>query len=233
MDVARGPVGAPSFKIGRSHPFLKSVVREVVLGPRESVVRQGDVPRSAHVLLEGQTCRYRLLANGRRQITAILVPGDVCDLEAAMRSRADYFVETLAPSVLGEIPLARLDPSDDADPETRRALWRHLLRDEAIAREWMVGLGRRSAKERIAHLFCELRERLRMSGLGAGDCYDLHLTQADLADVLGLSTVHVNRSLKELRQDGLAEVRRGALHVADPAALAKLAGFDPAYLEAA
>lgn len=233
MEAAPNPVHRARPKLDGSAPLLKAVVRQVVVEPGKQVVRQGDVPRTAHLLLEGRTCRYRLLKDGRRQITAILVPGDVCDLEAVMRGRADYSVEALAPSVLGEIPADHVDGPDEVDADVRRVLWRQLLRDEAIAREWMVGMGRRNAKERLAHFICELRERLHKVGMGESDSYDLHLTQNDLADVLGLSTVHVNRVIRELREEGLAEVRKAVLHLVNPAGLAELAGFDPAYLEAA
>ena len=233
MDVAPEPGRAYRPKLDGADPLGRIVAREAVVRRGQVVVRQGDVPRAAHLLLEGQTCRYRLLPDGRRQITAILVPGDVCDLEALMRGRADYTGEALAPSVLGEIPTGSVDVPDGADPQVRRALWRQLLRDEAIAREWMVGMGRRSAKERLAHFVCEMRERWRKVGLGEGDRFALDLTQAEFADVLGLSTVHVNRTLQELRRDALIEFGKGVLHIVDYAALAEVAAFEPAYLEVA
>ncbi len=233
VDAAPEPNRAPRPKLDGADPVRRVVAREAVVERGQVVVRQGDMPRAAHLLLEGQTCRYRLLPDGRRQITAILIPGDVCDLEAVMRGRADYSVEALAPSVLGEIPAPHVDDPDGADPKVRRALWRQLLRDEAIAREWMVGMGRRSARERMAHFVCEMQERMRKVGLGDGDRFGLDLTQAALADVLGLSTVHVNRVLQEFRRDGLVEFSGRVMHVIDHAALAKLAVFEPAYLEIA
>ena len=233
MDVMRDPIRGSQPKLDGALPLLNVVTRKVVVGPGENIVHQGDVPRAVHLLLEGQTCRYKLLGNGRRQITAVLVPGDICDLEAAMRGRADYSVQALASSVLGEIPLDRVKRLDTDASEAGRALWRQLLRDEAIASEWIVGLGRRSARERLAHFICELRERMRKVGLGDDDTYNLHLTQAEMADALGLSVVHVNRTLQQLRGDGLIELRGLLLRVLEPSALADMAGFDPAYLEQA
>ena len=193
-------------------------------------MRQGDVPRAGHLMLKGYACRYRLLTDGRRQITAILVVGDLCDMDAVMRGRADCGVATLTPCVLGEIPADQVNDVDETDPVLRRVLWRQLLRNEAIAREWMVVLGRRTAKERLAHLLCELRERLRAVGRGQDDSYDLDLTQSDFADALGLSVVHLNRTLQDLRHSGLIEFRNKLLRIVDPMALADMAGFDPGYL---
>ena len=211
--------------------ILKSVVRERAVGARHDILRQGEEPQSAHVLLDGHTCRYRVLSDGRRQITAVMVPGDVCDLEAILRGRADFNVGTLTACIFGEIPFERIAPLDGTDRETRTALLRQLLRDEAIAREWLVGLGRRTALERIAHLFCELWLRLRGVGLARDDGYDLKIRQGELADALGLSTVHVNRVLQNLRRTGLIRWSEGSLSIVDFPALAHLAEFDPSYLD--
>ena len=139
-------------KLDDTETLLKAVVRERVVNPRSNVLCQGDVPRLAHILLDGHTCRYRLLDDGRRQITAVLVPGDVCDLEAVMRGQADYGVGTLTRCVVGEIPVERVADPTTLDPEMTRALLRRLLRDQGIAREWLVGIGKRTALERLAHL---------------------------------------------------------------------------------
>ena len=220
-------------QLNGAEPLLKAVVRERLVGVRQDVLRQGETPEMAHLLLEGHTCRYRMLSDGRRQITAVLVPGDVCDLEAVMRGRADYSVAALTACTLGEIPADRVSNPVGLDPEMAQALWRRLLRDEAISREWLVSMGKRTALERLAHLFCELAVRLKAAGLARDDSFDLHITQAELADVLGLSCVHVNRMLQELRRTALIEMRRGSLTILDFPALERLAGFDPAYLQTA
>ena len=116
------------------------------------------------------------------------------------------------------------------DPEKGRALWRRLLRDEAISREWLVSMGRRTAIERCAHFLCELRVRLEHVGLASGAMFDLEFTQVDLADVLGLSAVHVNRILQELRRTGLIKLSGGTLTILDQYALEMVGGFDPTYL---
>ncbi|GJE57340.1 Crp/Fnr family transcriptional regulator [Methylobacterium thuringiense] len=205
--------------------------REHQVDKGQDVLRFGEVPEGLHVLIAGHTCRYRMLGDGRRQITAILVPGDLCDLEAGLRGRADYAVGALTRCLVGHLPA---DPICDAKPlnqELLAALLIRLRRDEAIAREWMVSLGRRSAIESLAHLFCELRTRLADVGLATEDSYELRITQDDLADALGITSVHVNRALKQLREYGLITLKRGILVMSDRPALEKLALFDPSYLQ--
>ncbi len=188
------------------------------------------MPTAVHVLLDGQAYRYRLLEDGRRQIVAILVPGDICDLEAVMRGRADYGVATMTNCVLGELPVNTIADFTTIDPELAQALWRGLLRDQAIAREWLVNVGCRTALERVAHLICELRLRLEAVGLTKGDAFKMQMTQAEIADLLGLSTVHINRTLKQLRKLGLVDYSKSIISVLDVPALERVAGFNPTYL---
>ena len=209
---------------------MKAVVKTRAVDPGSHVLQQGDVPTAAHVLLEGQSFRYRLLEDGRRQIVAILVPGDICDLEAVMRGRADYGVATMTDCVLGELPVNTIADLRTIDPELAQALWRRLLRDQAVAREWLVNVGCRTALERFAHLICEFRFRLHAVGLTKGDAFTMRLTQAEIADLLGLSAVHVNRTLKRLRAIGLVDYSKSIISVLDVPVLERVAGFDPKYL---
>ncbi|MBX9934154.1 MAG: Crp/Fnr family transcriptional regulator [Methylobacterium sp.] len=210
--------------------LLGAVIREKKAAPQKDIVRQGQIPQVAHLLMAGHTCRYRMLGDGSRQITAILVPGDICDLEAALGGRANYGVAALTHCTVGEIPLHMIANPAANDHGIAEAIWSNLLRDEAIAREWMVGLGRRPALQRMAHLFCELRVRLRHVGLAIDDAFDMRVTQSELADVLGLSYVHVNRVLQELRRGGLIRMSGGVLAILDVARLEQMADFDPSYL---
>lgn len=223
----------PPPRLGDMEALLRTVVRRRAVKSRSQVLREGDKPRVAHVLLHGHTFRYRMLVDGRRQITAILVPGDVCDLEAVMRGRADYSVGALTDCILGEIPAERIADPTTHDPEMTRALWRRSLRDQAISREWLVNMGRRDALEKISNLICELRFRLASVGLASDIAFQLHLTQSELADVLGLSCVHINRVLQQLRRSGLIQLSDGTLTVLDVALLEAVAGFDPIYLRLA
>lgn len=216
--------------LNHADPMMRAIVRERSVPHRHELLRHGEVPQVAHVLLGGHTCRYQLLRNGLRQITAILVPGDLCDVEAVLRGRADYGVAALTPCTVGEIPVGTLQDPDETGPDITRALWQRVLRDEAIAREWLVNIGRRPALERVAHLFCELRDRLAAVGLTNGDSYDMRLTQAELADALGLTGVHINRTVRALRTSGLIRTDGTRLTILDRPGLEALAGFDPAYL---
>ena len=218
-------------RLDGADPLMKAVVSTRAVDPGSHVLLQGNVPAAVHVLLDGQAYRYRLLEDGRRQIVALLVPGDICDLEALMRGRADYSVATMTSCVLGELPLTAIVDLRTVDPKLARALWGDLLRDQAVAREWLVNVGCRTALERMAHLICELRLRLQAVGLTTGDAFRLEMTQTEIADLLGLSAVHVNRTLKRLRAIGLVDYSKSIISVLDVPVLEKVAGFDPTYLK--
>jgi CRP-like cAMP-binding protein len=207
---------------------VASTVRR--LGAQEDIVREGETPQSVHVLLSGHTCRYKVLSDGRRQITAVLVPGDACDLHGFLLRRMDHGVLTLTTCTLAEMPREAILEITETHPRLARALWWTTLVDEAILREWVGNIGRRTASQRIAHLFCELLARLKAVGLAEDDSYEFPLTQAELGDATGLSTVHVNRTLQELRGAGLIRLKGRLLTVRDAERLKALAGFDPAYL---
>ena len=193
------------------------------------LIREGDRPEGMIAVTEGFACRYKLRENGARQIMAYLIPGDVCDLDNVALNRMDHTLGTLS-----TCRVARIAPETARDLRSRPALARSLrtsaLVDEAILREWIMNLGRRSAVERLAHLFCELLVRLRAVGLTLGNSYDLPITQLDLADTTGMTSVHVNRSLGELRREGLIERKGRRLTLCDPARLAEIAEFRPDYL---
>ena len=225
IDVlATRPVEPESF--ARQHGLP---MRERAVPKQHDLLPPDAEPKTVHLLLAGLACRYRMLRDGRRQITAILVPGDLCDPVAILASRSDYAVTTLTRCTVGEIPLARFSLRDDRGLAT--ALGRRLSRDEAIARAWIVSLGRRIGVERVAHLFCELRWRLAAVGFASEDSFDLRVTQNDLADALGLTPVHVNRVLKCLRDGEFIHLKSGQLTLLDRPRLERLAQFDPAYLE--
>ncbi len=218
-------------RLGGVKPLLMTIVNTEAVRPGFHVLLQGDVPTAVHVLLDGQAYRYRRLEDGRRQIIAILVPGDICDLEAVMRGRADYGVATMTSCVFGELPVNTVADLTTIDPELAKALWRGLLRDQAVACEWLVNIGCRTALERVAHLICEFRLRLQAVGLTKGDAFRLQMTQAEIADLLGLSMVHVNRTLKRLRASGLVDYSKSIVSVLDVLALERVASFNPTYLQ--
>ena len=191
---------------------------------------QGDVPRSAFVLTHGIACRYRLLADGQRQILTFLIPGDVFDLHGFLLKAMDHSVGTLAPTRLAAISRATVFDLFEHHPRIGAALWWSALQEDAINRERIVALGRRSARGRVAYLLCELVWRQRAVGLSDDNTIRLPLTQLELADTLGLTSVHVNRILQELRRDDLITLAHRRLTVGDVERLQELAACNQDYL---
>jgi CRP-like cAMP-binding protein len=200
------------------------------LKPGDEIVREGDRPSFSCLMLQGWSARTKFLSGGRRAISALHLAGDFVDLHSFLLRPMDHSVVALTPCKIGVVPHDRLKVVTERHSHLTRLLWLDTLVDAAIHREWIAGLARRSAANRLAHLFCELL--LRSEAVGRVDelSYDLPLTQGVLADVLGLSTVHVNRSLQELRQDQLISLQRTKLRILDWDRLTELADFDPAYL---
>ena len=197
---------------------------------RRDLVREGERPRAAHVLLEGWACRYKQLPDGRRQILSFCLPGDLTDCGIFALDRMDHSVAAVTRLRYGEIPADDVERLMGRSPKLARAFWRNELINTAVAREWIANVGQRSAYERIAHLLCELFVRLRLVGLADGEGCDFPLTQGDLADATGLTAVHVNRTLQDLRRDGLIELHGRRLAVPDLRALQRAGHFNPNYL---
>lgn len=201
-----------------------------LLDPRTDLVREGDKPDDVLLVMDGMACRHKLRASGQRQIMAYLLPGDLSDLDVMFLKKMDHTVTTVS-----VCKVVRLAPQTLADilsqhPAIARALRMSTLVDEAILREWLVNVGSRSAIERIAHLFCELLVRFEAVGLATQHSYALPLTQADLAHTMGLSNVHMNRSLQELRRVGLIAFTGRCLTILDLPRLRALAEFKANYL---
>jgi CRP-like cAMP-binding protein len=200
------------------------------IAARADIIEEGDDPRAVNIILDGWACRYRQLRDGRRQVVSFLLPGDPCDPHVFLLDRMDHAIGAITPVVLAQIPGRTLQDLAARSPALDDAFMRETLATAAIQREWSVSLGRRSAIERLAHLFCELHARLDAVGLADGASCPLPLTQTDLADALGQTSVHINRTLRDLRGQGLITVRGRRLTVHDPGGLAELAHFDPTYL---
>ena len=195
------------------------------------LVRQGERPENVRILLSGWACRYKVLDDGRRQICGLLIPGDMCDLHVSLLNHMDHNVGLLSRARVATVPAADVHALMDRHRPVERALWCASLADEAILREWLVSAGRRDAFARVAHRLCEIRTRLSEVGLvDRNGEFDLPLSQEELADSLGLSAVHVNRTLTRLRGEGLIEHKRRRMRLLHPDRLADLSGFDPAYL---
>jgi CRP-like cAMP-binding protein len=200
------------------------------VGAREDVISQGDRTGGVKLLLDGFACRYKTLEDGRRQIVAYFVPGDLCDLRVFILKRMDHSIGAIAPSRVATIAPENVLRLMHTYPALTRALWWSTLVEEAIAREWILNVGQRNALERTAHLFCELLYRFRAVGLNEGLSCTLPLTQVELAETLGLSPVHVNRTLQELRRQKLITLDDGTLTIQNLQALEELSFFNAEYL---
>lgn len=194
------------------------------------LVREGDRPTRCTLLLSGFAARYRMVANGERQFLAIHVPGDFVDLHSFPLKEMDHSVLALTDCSIALYPHPVITRMTETYPHLTRLLWLLTLLDSALHREWIIGLGRLSATARAGHLFCELGLRLAGVGLGAPDNFVFPVTQQDLADALGLSTVHANRVVQGLRAQNLLEWQGDRVILPDLKRLMALAEFDDRYL---
>jgi len=196
----------------------------------QDVVREGDRPSDTGLVLEGFVCRHKVAADGRRQILSFHPAGDIPDLQSLRLKAMDHSIAALVPTRMAFIPHHALEALIRTSPMIASALWRQTLIDAAIFREWMLGLGRRSAFQRVAHLLCEMALRLKQVGLGDERGYNFPVTQSELGDALGISTVHANRVVQELRRSRLIVWQGAKLTILDWDGLQMAADFDPAYL---
>lgn len=195
-----------------------------------TIIRRGDLLAHSTLLLDGLLCRYRDMLDGQRQITELHVAGDFADLHSFTLKRLDHSIKTMTPCKVAIVPHDNLRAISEQFPHLTRVFWFSTNLDGAIHREWEVSLGRRRSKVRTAHLFCELQVRLSIVGLADEGGYDLDITQEELGECLGLTPVHVNRTLKELRELGMVEFRNKRVTISDVRGLRALAEFDPQYL---
>lgn len=210
---------------------IRDSIAEVRDLPADTViVHAGRLLSFSVLLLEGLLCRYKDLSDGQRQITELHVPGDFADLHSFTLKRLDHNIMTITPCRVAIVPHEKLEDITERFPHLTRLYWFTTNMDAAIHREWEVSLGRRTAVSRIAALFCEMKLRLEVVGLTEGPSYEFDITQTDLAECVGLTPIHVNRTLKELRERRLVQFRSGRVTINDWDGLATVAEFDPAYL---
>ena len=197
--------------------------------PRDHLARQGDPVDRIFIVVEGFACRYKFMPDGRRQITAFMLPGDLCDTRTFALGKLDHSIAALSPVetiLLSEDTARRLEVM----PGLQRALALGSVVQHSIAREWLTNVGHRTSFERLSHLLCELFERLQAVGLTRDHKCELPLTQVEIGDALGLTSVHVNRTLMEMRRSGLLTFQSKQLIIHDYDSLRRAAGFDPSYL---
>lgn len=202
--------------------------RQVCAG--QDIVRESDRPAECGLILDGFACRYKLLPEGRRQIMSFHIAGDICDLQSFLLKHMDHSIGAVTACTLGVIPHQALRTITERHPHLTRLFWRSTLIDAAVFREWMVGIGRRSALARVAHLLCEMLVRLEAVGLAQDGVCELPMTQTDIGDALSLTNVHVNRVLQQLRGKGIITSRQTVLVVNDWERLKQVGEFVPNYL---
>ena len=242
MDTVRSPVSAAEPVLRRLGALrklsadgaaaLERAIRERILRATagEDLITEGDRPATVHMILSGWAYRYKTLQDGRRQIVNFALPGETCDAHLYLLSDMDHSIGALTPVVYAEIERGRFEELVANDRTVAEAFWCETLVMNAIQREWAINLGRRDALERVAQLFCEVFERLRCVGLTEGTSCAFPVTQMDMADATGLSVVHLNRTLQELRAARLITLRERNLTINDLDGLRDAGLFNPNYL---
>ena len=195
------------------------------------VVREHDIATHSCLMLSGYSVRSKLVASGARQIVSVHIKGEMVDLQNSLLGKADHSVQMLTPSRVALIPKEEVLKLAADRPTVARAMWIDTLVDASIFREWIANVGRRDARTRIAHLLCEFSLRLKVAGIGGETGYELPMTQEQLGDATGLTSVHVNRTLKALEAEGLIERSDPrSINIGDWRKLADVGDFDSNYL---
>jgi CRP-like cAMP-binding protein len=197
---------------------------------RKTFIVEGEAPQYVHIVKSGFACRYKVLPDRGRSIVGFLIPGDICDLDASILGAMDHSVRALSSCEVICLNCDKLYNQIDRYPILNHALRRLCLVNESILREWVVSTRHRSAEKQLAHLFCEFMFRLDAIGLVSQNSYHLPLTQGDLGETAGLSSVHVNRVLQKLRSEGLIEFKDKRVYIPNIKNIIDFSGFKPNYL---
>jgi CRP-like cAMP-binding protein len=196
----------------------------------EIILREGAKVRDIHLVLTGLAARTKTLPDGSRQIMAFLIPGDLFDVEVFVLAAMDHDITAMGDTTCIVIPGKVIDDLLSESSKLTRALWWSTMTDTAVLREWIINHGRRDARERMAHLCYEMLIRYRIIAETTDNEFPFPITQDDLADATGISPVHANRTLQELRSEGLIELKNKVLTVLDPPGLRKVAQYEANYL---
>ena len=207
---------------------IRGEIRDVARG--EDILRQGDRPSESVVVVSGLLQRYKISVQGTRQVHCFYLATDAPCLETLHIDVMDNTLGAVAPSRVGIIPHSELFRVMEARPKLLSLIWRETLVQAAIFREWLMRNSQMLGHAQMAHFFCEMLTRAKAAGIAQGDSCELPITQEDLAAALGMSTVHVNRTLMVLRAGGLLEFRAGSLQVSDWEKLVEIADYDAGYL---
>lgn len=229
-------------KLAHGQPLALSArtILDVTLGQsvravagRTLIVEKGTRPTQIHAMVDGWACRYAVLPDGRRRIVAFYIPGDICDLDAFLMAGMDQSIATITTARVATISEATLAAFATDHPAVTEGLWWETLMAQAVQRAWTINVGNRAAKQRLAHLLCELYLRSEMVGLAVDGSCALPLTQFHLSDACALTAIHTNRALQDLRREGLLSLEARRLTIHDWAGLVDLAAFSPDYLRPA
>jgi CRP-like cAMP-binding protein len=220
-----GPLGAPEENAILSLPHK---VEEVL--PNRYLAREGEATKHSCLLIDGFAFRQKVLVDGARSISAVHMAGDIVDLQNSLLGTADHSVQTLTRARVAFVPRHEIRRVAFEFPKLGMAMWHDTLVDGSIFREWIANIARRDAAARIAHLLCEFGVKLEAIGLGDRLSFELPMTQEQLADATGLTTVHVNRTLSHLESEGLIARAKRYVAVSDWERLEDVAGFTPGYL---
>jgi CRP-like cAMP-binding protein len=196
----------------------------------QDIVRERDRVSRSCALLEGFACRYKITGEGKRQILSFHIPGDVPDLQSIHLKTMDHSLQTITRCKVGFITHEAIEDLCRRYPRIAGALWRDTLIDAAIFREWMINIGRREAFARAAHLFCEMLTRMKAVGLAQDHTCEFPISQGELGDAMGISHVHANRTIQDLRKAGLISLKGTTFKALDWEGLKRVGEFDPAYL---
>lgn len=205
-------------------------VKPKLVPARTTILRQGDMLNAVPFILSGWICASKHLKDGRWQVLSFFVKGDLCDCGLPTLREMDHSLRTLSDSLILELPNEALDEMITKSPRLRAAFTRSSLVQSVIAREWVLSLGQLNAKERCAHLICELFWRLRAANAIKGNSFEFPLTQEEVGATIGISTVHTNRILQSLRDENLIEQKGRRLTIKDQFGLEELAMFNPSFL---
>ncbi|WP_331043605.1 Crp/Fnr family transcriptional regulator [Sphingomonas sp.] len=219
-DADREAIAALSFTLGRGRAS-------------HYIVRERDQVSNCCILLSGYACRHKTTSDGGRQIVSFHLPGDILDVQHLLFPGADHNVQTITEATWAVVPSEALRKVSRDRPAIAEALWKDSLIDASVFREWVLNVGRRDAKSRVAHMLCEFAVRREAAGLGSPERFELPMSQEHIADATGLTPVHVNRMLHALSDDGIIARDKRRVDILDWARMRRVADFDPIYLHEA
>jgi len=210
---------------------VRALPFEVKTAPKDHfLIREGDEATDCCVLLEGYACRTKTTSSGGRQIVSFHMSGDILDLQLLLLSRADHNIQAITDVTFASVPAADMRRIAQEYPRINEALWRDTMIDASVFREWVLNVGRRDSKARVAHMLCEFAARRVAAGLGSAERFELPMTQQQIADATGLTPVIVSRTLYELGQDGVILRDQNEVEITDWARFRDIADFDRTYL---